>query len=136
MESQLERNLSLDWSGTRDHGSHGQAPPQFWSCGALDAGQSLGLHGRRSGHQHRSDDGRLQHGSWDACARRLLGSRAFSLLLLAEWKLTSISTQFSAVQGVTLSPMFFLNPAILSRAGLYTVGALGAFFSLFSNRSS
>ncbi|KAK4705151.1 growth hormone-inducible transmembrane protein, partial [Phenoliferia sp. Uapishka_3] len=32
---------------------------------------------------------------------------------------------FSATQGVTLSPMFFLNPAILSRAGLYTVGALG-----------
>lgn len=32
---------------------------------------------------------------------------------------------FSGLQGVTLSPMFFLNPAILSRAGLYTVGALG-----------
>ena len=32
---------------------------------------------------------------------------------------------FSAVQGATLSPMFFLNPALLARAGLYTVGALG-----------
>lgn len=32
---------------------------------------------------------------------------------------------FSAVQGVTLSPLFFLNPAILGRAGIYTVGALG-----------
>ncbi|KAK4047798.1 hypothetical protein OIV83_005140 [Microbotryomycetes sp. JL201] len=31
---------------------------------------------------------------------------------------------FSAVQGATLSPMFFLNPAVLSRAGLYTVGAV------------
>ena len=38
-------------------------------------------------------------------------------------------TQFTAVQGVTLSPMFFLNPAILSRAGLYTVGALGTSFA-------
>ncbi|KAK4047276.1 carnitine O-acetyltransferase yat1 [Microbotryomycetes sp. JL221] len=32
---------------------------------------------------------------------------------------------FSAVQGATLSPMFFLNPAVLSRAGLYTLGAVG-----------
>lgn len=32
---------------------------------------------------------------------------------------------FSGVQGATLSPMFFLNPAVLSRAGLYTLGALG-----------
>ncbi|KAM0787170.1 hypothetical protein ACM66B_006419 [Microbotryomycetes sp. NB124-2] len=31
---------------------------------------------------------------------------------------------FSAVQGATLSPMFFLNPVVLSRAGLYTVGAV------------
>ncbi|ORY57684.1 inhibitor of apoptosis-promoting Bax1-domain-containing protein [Leucosporidium creatinivorum] len=31
---------------------------------------------------------------------------------------------FSAVQGATLSPMFFIAPAILSRAGLYTVGAM------------
>lgn len=32
---------------------------------------------------------------------------------------------FSALQGATLSPMFFLNPAILSRAALYTAGAMG-----------
>ncbi|GAA5838160.1 hypothetical protein JCM11251_004727 [Rhodosporidiobolus azoricus] len=32
---------------------------------------------------------------------------------------------FSAMQGLTLSPMFFLNPAILGRAGLYTAGAVG-----------
>lgn len=32
---------------------------------------------------------------------------------------------FTAMQGVTLSPMFFLNPAVLSRAGLYTLGAVG-----------
>jgi len=32
---------------------------------------------------------------------------------------------FTAIQGVTLSPMFFLNPAILGRAGIYTLGALG-----------
>ncbi|KAM0748106.1 hypothetical protein T439DRAFT_328085 [Meredithblackwellia eburnea MCA 4105] len=32
---------------------------------------------------------------------------------------------FSAVQGATLSPMFFLNPAVLTRAGLYTLAALG-----------
>ncbi|KDE02767.1 hypothetical protein MVLG_06690 [Microbotryum lychnidis-dioicae p1A1 Lamole] len=31
---------------------------------------------------------------------------------------------FSAVQGATLAPMFFLNPAVLSRAGLYTLGAV------------
>lgn len=30
---------------------------------------------------------------------------------------------FSAMQGATLSPLFFLHPAILSRAGLYTLGA-------------
>jgi hypothetical protein len=29
------------------------------------------------------------------------------------------------MQGLTLSPMFFLNPAILGRAGLYTLGATG-----------
>jgi hypothetical protein len=29
------------------------------------------------------------------------------------------------MQGLTLSPMFFLNPAILARAGLYTLGATG-----------
>ncbi|KAL8277744.1 hypothetical protein RQP46_009866 [Phenoliferia psychrophenolica] len=32
---------------------------------------------------------------------------------------------FTATQGLTLSPMYFLNPAILARAGLYTAGALG-----------
>ncbi|GAA6016704.1 hypothetical protein JCM10207_000153 [Rhodosporidiobolus poonsookiae] len=32
---------------------------------------------------------------------------------------------FSAMQGLTLSPMFFLSPAILGRAGLYTLGAVG-----------
>lgn len=32
---------------------------------------------------------------------------------------------FTAIQGVTLSPLFFLNPAILGRAGIYTLGALG-----------
>ncbi|GAA5857988.1 hypothetical protein JCM8547_006651 [Rhodosporidiobolus lusitaniae] len=32
---------------------------------------------------------------------------------------------FSAMQGLTLSPLFFLNPAILGRAGLYTAGAVG-----------
>ncbi|GAA5889856.1 hypothetical protein JCM6882_004343 [Rhodosporidiobolus microsporus] len=32
---------------------------------------------------------------------------------------------FSAMQGLTLSPMFFLSPAILGRAGLYTAGAVG-----------
>ncbi|KPV72820.1 uncharacterized protein RHOBADRAFT_17756, partial [Rhodotorula graminis WP1] len=30
---------------------------------------------------------------------------------------------FSAAQGLTLSPMFFIAPAILGRAGLYTLGA-------------
>ncbi|GAA6063771.1 hypothetical protein JCM10212_006267 [Sporobolomyces blumeae] len=32
---------------------------------------------------------------------------------------------FSAMQGITLSPLFFVNPAILGRAGLYTLGAVG-----------
>ncbi|BGP52309.1 hypothetical protein JCM10450v2_008280 [Rhodotorula kratochvilovae] len=32
---------------------------------------------------------------------------------------------FSAMQGLTLSPMFFIAPAILGRAGLYTAGAVG-----------
>ena len=32
---------------------------------------------------------------------------------------------FSAAQGLTLSPMFFIAPAILGRAGLYTAGAVG-----------
>ncbi|CAK5264729.1 unnamed protein product [Mycena citricolor] len=29
---------------------------------------------------------------------------------------------FNAFQAATLSPLFFLNPAVLARAGLYTVG--------------
>ncbi|KAK7063757.1 Bax inhibitor family protein [Favolaschia claudopus] len=33
---------------------------------------------------------------------------------------------FNAFQAATLSPLFFLNPAILARAGLYTIGAVGA----------
>ncbi|GAA5982066.1 hypothetical protein JCM11641_004314 [Rhodosporidiobolus odoratus] len=32
---------------------------------------------------------------------------------------------FSTMQGLTLSPVFFLAPAILGRAGLYTLGAVG-----------
>jgi len=32
---------------------------------------------------------------------------------------------FSAMQGLTLSPMALLNPAILGRAALYTAGAVG-----------
>jgi hypothetical protein len=33
---------------------------------------------------------------------------------------------FNACQAATLSPLFFLSPAILSRAALYTCGAVGA----------
>ncbi|CAK5264628.1 unnamed protein product [Mycena citricolor] len=33
---------------------------------------------------------------------------------------------FNAFQAATLSPLFFLNPAVLARAGLYTVGLVGA----------
>ncbi|KAF8129417.1 inhibitor of apoptosis-promoting Bax1-domain-containing protein [Mycena galopus ATCC 62051] len=32
---------------------------------------------------------------------------------------------FNAFQAATLSPLFFLNPAILARAGLYTLGVVG-----------
>lgn len=33
---------------------------------------------------------------------------------------------FNGFQAATLSPLFFVNPAILSRAALYTVGTVGA----------
>jgi growth hormone-inducible transmembrane protein len=33
---------------------------------------------------------------------------------------------FNACQAATLSPLFFYNPAILSRAALYTLGVVGA----------
>jgi len=33
---------------------------------------------------------------------------------------------FNACQAATLSPLFFLNPAILARAGLYTCGVVGS----------
>jgi growth hormone-inducible transmembrane protein len=33
---------------------------------------------------------------------------------------------FNACQAATLSPLFFFNPAILSRAALYTCGVVGA----------
>ena len=33
---------------------------------------------------------------------------------------------FNACQAVTLSPLFFMSPAILSRAALYTVGVVGS----------
>ena len=33
---------------------------------------------------------------------------------------------FNACQAATLSPFFFLNPAILSRAALYTCGVVGS----------
>ncbi|KAJ7292754.1 Bax inhibitor family protein [Mycena rebaudengoi] len=33
---------------------------------------------------------------------------------------------FNAFQAATLSPLFFLNPAILARAGLYTLGVVGS----------
>ena len=33
---------------------------------------------------------------------------------------------FNACQAATLSPLFFLNPAILSRAALYTCGVVGS----------
>ncbi|KAF7347374.1 Bax Inhibitor family protein [Mycena venus] len=32
---------------------------------------------------------------------------------------------FNAFQAATLSPLFFLNPAVLARAGLYTLGVVG-----------
>ncbi|GJN94684.1 hypothetical protein Rhopal_007775-T1 [Rhodotorula paludigena] len=47
------------------------------------------------------------------------GTAPDSPLHYASWAL------FSAMQGLTLSPMFFLAPAILARAGLYTAGAVG-----------
>ncbi|KAJ6623153.1 inhibitor of apoptosis-promoting Bax1-domain-containing protein [Mycena sp. CBHHK59/15] len=33
---------------------------------------------------------------------------------------------FNAFQAATLSPLFFLNPAVLARAGLYTLGVVGS----------
>lgn len=33
---------------------------------------------------------------------------------------------FNACQAATLSPLFFMSPAILSRAALYTCGVVGA----------
>jgi len=33
---------------------------------------------------------------------------------------------FNAAQAVTLSPLYFLSPAILGRAALYTAGVVGA----------
>jgi len=33
---------------------------------------------------------------------------------------------FNLCQGATLSPLFFLNPAVLARAALYTCGVVGA----------
>lgn len=33
---------------------------------------------------------------------------------------------FQVMQAATLAPLFFMNPAILARAGLYTVGIVGA----------
>ena len=33
---------------------------------------------------------------------------------------------FNACQAATLSPLFFLSPAILSRAALYTAGVVGS----------
>lgn len=35
-------------------------------------------------------------------------------------------TGFQVMQAATLAPLFFMNPAILARAGLYTVGIVGA----------
>ncbi|KAF8543329.1 inhibitor of apoptosis-promoting Bax1-domain-containing protein [Trichophaea hybrida] len=35
-------------------------------------------------------------------------------------------TAFNLTQAVTLAPLFFYNPAILARAGLYTVGIMGS----------
>lgn len=37
-----------------------------------------------------------------------------------------ICQAFNACQAATLSPLFFLSPAILSRAALYTVGVVGS----------
>ena len=53
------------------------------------------------------------------------------------WLVSSLSTQrkslnevplqaFNACQAATLSPLFFLSPAILSRAALYTCGVVGS----------
>lgn len=35
-------------------------------------------------------------------------------------------TAFNVTQGLVLAPMFFYNPAILARAGLYTMGMMGS----------
>lgn len=35
-------------------------------------------------------------------------------------------TGFNLTQAVTLAPLFFYSPAILARAGLYTVGMMGS----------
>lgn len=44
-----------------------------------------------------------------------------------ELYLTRLHLQgFNVCQAATLSPLFFLNPAILSRAALYTAGVVGS----------
>lgn len=46
---------------------------------------------------------------------------------IREHYLTRLSVQgFNVCQAATLSPLFFLNPAILSRAALYTAGVVGS----------
>ncbi|SCV67090.1 BQ2448_5736 [Microbotryum intermedium] len=58
-----------------------------------------------------------------ACSRPCPHSAGPDVLLDRSQHYASFAL-FSAVQGATLAPMFFLNPAILSRAGLYTLGAV------------
>lgn len=83
--------------------------------------------GCRIGRLHWIHDGSVLHRAKLASALRQLGCcKSFAKAKVILNIVTHADdAQFTALQGVTLSPMFFLNPAILSRAGLYTLGSLG-----------
>lgn len=49
-----------------------------------------------------------------------------NLLLCAQGFLVDYGQGFNACQAATLSPLFFMSPAILSRAALYTCGVVGS----------
>lgn len=121
---QPERYLPLDRSRACHHRRHGKAPAQLWSRRSNDAGQSLGVHGSRFGREHRIHDGCLQYGSWNPCARRLLGSRASFPLRAPRWKLIMILARSSLPSKASPSRPCSFSTLPSSPALVFTPSAL------------
>ncbi len=123
----FERNILTHRSGNR----------HYWYCSTCIASKRMELqtHGLKSLGSHRHKLGRKYWDNvWDVCHKSrqvrstvLVAVAITALICLRSYvQKYALWTAFNVAQAAILSPLMFLQPALLARAGLYTAGVMGS----------